>query len=66
MSLVDELIVRYRNGDRRCKPSNVTFIVTAECVSKSDEPDRETQVLSLFENMEEFGCQPDRVCFNVL
>jgi hypothetical protein len=63
--LLDESIQRYRDGDVRCKPSNVTFNVAAETIVNSNDNDMETQVLSLFETMEDIGCEPNLISFNI-
>lgn len=65
-ALLDESITRYQNGNNSCKPSNVTFNATASCISNCDDPDRVTQVLSLFETMEAIGLEPELVSFNIL
>jgi hypothetical protein len=64
--LLDESITRYQNGNNSCKPSNVTFNATASYISNCDDPDRVTQVLSLFETMEAIGLEPELVSFNIL
>jgi hypothetical protein len=66
MALLEESIQRCKDGDAKCKPSHVTFNTAAECLANSDEPDKETQVLTIFEQMEEIGIQPDLVSFNIL
>ncbi|KAL3763328.1 hypothetical protein ACHAW5_007720 [Stephanodiscus triporus] len=64
-ALLDESIQRYQDGDVRCKPTNVTFNVAAESIANSNCEDTETQVLSLFETMEEIGCEPNLISFNI-
>jgi len=64
--LLDESMERYRGGDSTCKPSNSTFNVTALCIADSDVPDKENHVLSLFEKMEDSGCKPCLVSFNIV
>ncbi len=64
-ALLDESILRYRAGDVRCKPSNVTFNVAAESIADSNDHDMETQVLSLFKTMEDIGCEPNLISFNI-
>ena len=66
MALLDESIKRYRNGDENCKPSNATINIMANIITNSDESGRETQVLALFQSMEEIGFKPDLVSFNIL
>lgn len=65
-ALLDESIIRYQSGDGKCKPSNVTFNVAAASIASSDDPDREAHVLALFEKMEEIGCEPNLISFNIL
>lgn len=64
-ALLDESIQRYRAGDVRCKPSNVTFNVAAESITDNNNHDMETQVLSLFQTMEDIGCEPNLISFNI-
>lgn len=42
------------------------FNVAAECIASSDEPDKEQQVLALFETMEGIGCETNLISFNIL
>jgi hypothetical protein len=63
--LLDESIQRYRDGDIRCKPSNVTFNVAAESIASSNDEDSETKVLALYKTMEEIGCEPNLISFNI-
>lgn len=64
--LMNETIQRYRGGDRKCKPSTELFNALAHVISNSDIPDREKEVLTLFETMESNGCTPSLESFNIL
>eukprot|EP00571_Detonula_confervacea_P012954 CAMPEP_0172306034 /NCGR_PEP_ID=MMETSP1058-20130122/7195_1 /TAXON_ID=83371 /ORGANISM="Detonula confervacea, Strain CCMP 353" /LENGTH=1003 /DNA_ID=CAMNT_0013017805 /DNA_START=37 /DNA_END=3045 /DNA_ORIENTATION=- len=67
MALLDESIQRYQKGDNNCKPSNVTFNVTADTIANSDDREgKEATVLALFEKMEGIGCEPNLISFNIL
>jgi hypothetical protein len=65
-ALLNESIQRFKDGDIKCKPSHVTFNSVAECIANSDDPEKVTQVLAMFEQMEEIGCKPILVSFNIL
>lgn len=64
--LMNETIQRYRGGSSKCKPSTDLFNALASVISHSDIPDRENEVLTLFEEMESNGCTPSLVSFNIL
>ena len=64
--LMNEVTRRYRDGDSRCKPSTDLFNTLALVISNSDIPNRENEVLTLFEEMELNGCSPSLVSFNIL
>ncbi|KAL7454226.1 hypothetical protein ACHAWC_005850, partial [Mediolabrus comicus] len=64
--LMNEVTRRYRDGDSRCKPSTDLFNTLALVISNSDIPNRENEVLTLFEAMESNGCSPSLVSFNIL
>lgn len=57
---------RYESGDANCKPSNLTFNALAETIASSDKPEKELLLLSLFEQMEDVGCELNLVSFNIL
>ena len=64
--LFDESMERYERGDANCKPSNLTFNALADNIAHSDELEKELLLLSLFEQMEDVGCELNLVSFNIL
>ena len=66
MALFNENIQGYVNGDELLKLRPTHFNTIAEVISSSDDPDKEVLVLELFEKMENFGCVPSLVTFNIL
>lgn len=64
--LLNETIQRYHAGDIKCKPSTDLFNTVALVIANSDVPNRENEVLALFEKMESNGCTPSLVSFNIL
>jgi len=65
-AILDECIRRYQSGKNKSKPSNVIFNDFADIISNSDEPDKVTDVLALFEKMESTGEEPSLISFNIL
>jgi len=64
--LMNETIQRYHGGDSTCKPSTDLFNALAHVISNSDVPNRENEVLTLFEAMESNGCTPSLESCNIL
>ncbi|KAL7470325.1 hypothetical protein ACHAXS_010558 [Conticribra weissflogii] len=64
--LFKQCVSRYQSGDNTCKPNLLHFHALAGAITSIGSQDRVSQVLSLFEKMEEQGIKPNRVTFNIL
>jgi len=64
--LLKQCVSRYQSGDSTCKPNLLHFHALAGAITSIGSQDRVSDVLSLFEKMEEQGIKPNRVTFNIL
>ena len=65
MALLDEAIEHHKKRDGPVSVDSV-FIAAALCLAESDYPGRERRILDLFVKMEDIGCEPSVVSFNIL
>lgn len=66
MALFNENLQGFVDGDELLKPRSTHFNNIAEMISSSDDPNKDTLVLEIIEKMENFGCVPSLVTFNIL